>query len=134
MIIVHDTPTFRNTLLWQVDNKADKLRLLVVGDPVRVAEYQVTETEARAFKASGYADPAPPTVVSWAEAKNWTNTQAADDILAAAASWNAALYAIRDIRLKSKEAIKSATTAVVANQIMANFDSQIAAITAQLGL
>jgi hypothetical protein len=94
-----------------IDDAADAARLTVAGDSLRAVEYQVAENEAKAYKDANYAGAVPPSVQSWAEAKGWTGQQAADDILAVAAAWNAALYSLRDIRLKAKEAVRSALTA-----------------------
>ena len=73
-------------------------------------------------------------MASWAEAKNWTAQQAADDILAVSAAWNYALYALRDIRLKGKEAIKAAADAETATAAATAASDQIKAILAAMGL
>jgi len=91
-----------------IDAAADAARLAVAGDALRVVEYERAEGEAQAYRDGGYSGTVPPAVASWADAKSWTARQAADDILAEAARWNAALYAIRDRRLKGKESVRSA--------------------------
>lgn len=119
----------RNQLLARIDRAADAARLAVAGDPLRAAEYQIAEAEARAYQAGGYAGECPPSVKSWAEAKQWTTKQATDNILAEAAAWNAALYAIRDVRLKAKEGVRNALTAEDATAIA---DAVIAEIVAKV--
>jgi hypothetical protein len=47
----------------------------------------------------------PAVVKSWAEARGWTNQQAAENILQEAAMFIGALELIRDIRLKGKYAL-----------------------------
>ena len=95
-------------LCQQVDGLADQVRHELAGDPLRVAEYDRAAQEASAYQTAGYTGTVPPAVLSWAEAKGWTAQAAADDILRAAHHWNAALYQLRDQRLKTKEAIRSA--------------------------
>ena len=97
-------------LLQIIDNAADAARQRIVGDAVRVVEYQVAEADATAFKNAGYTEAVPPFVGVWAQAKNWTAQQAADDILAAAASWRQALIGLRQARLMGKEAVRTASS------------------------
>lgn len=98
----------KDQLCEAIDAAADTARMKVVGDPIRVVEYERAASEATAYQASGYSGQVPQTVQSWAEAKGWTPKQATDDILAEAAAFNAALYGLRDIRLKAKEAVRKA--------------------------
>lgn len=100
----------RAALIADIDRHADVLRLVIVGDPVRVEEYRLARDEAAAYIAAGYAGAVPPTVQDWATAKTWTAQQAADDIAATAQAWESALYAIRSIRLIGKESVRSAAT------------------------
>lgn len=116
-----------------IDEAADAARLAVAGDPLRAAEYQIAETEARTYQAAGYVDECPRSVKSWAEAKNWSPKQAADNIIAEAAAWNAALYAIRDARLKAKEGVRNALTAESASAIAQAAIDGIKAKVANLG-
>ena len=95
-------------LLLSIDNAADSARQRIVGDAVRVVEYQVAEADATAYKAAGYTGSVPASVGVWAQAKGWTAQQAADDILAAAASWRQALIGLRQARLMGKEAVRQA--------------------------
>lgn len=120
-------------LLRDIDATADAARLAVAGDPLRAAEYQVAEAEAKAYQAAGYAIECPPSVKSWAEAKQWSTKQAAENILAEAAAWNAALYAIRDARLKAKESVRNALTAEDATAIATAAIEGIKAKVANLG-
>lgn len=93
-----------------IDKVADEIRYKFIGDAARIKEYDTANQEATAFKAGGYAGDVPQSIKSWAEAKEWTNQAAADDILATAAAWNAVLYSIRDVRLKGKESVRSAVS------------------------
>lgn len=100
--------TAKAALCRDVDAEADAARRAIVGDPLRVVEYERAAAEAQAYKNAGYRGDLPPAVASWAEAKGWDGQQAADNILAEAAAWNAALYGLRSLRLKGKEAIRAA--------------------------
>lgn len=106
-------------LCQQIDSLADQVRRELAGDPLRVAEYDRAAQEASAYQTAGYAGTVPPAVLSWAEAKGWTAQAAAKDILDATHRWNAALYQLRDQRLKTKEAIRSALDEASANAIAA---------------
>jgi hypothetical protein len=93
-----------------IDMAADDARTRVVGDPVRVFEYTVAETDAGIFAAAGYTGTVPVPVAIWAQAKNWTAQQAADDILSASRSWQMALMGLRQARLIGKEGVRSAVS------------------------
>ena len=123
MIITHDDDSFSVSLIEQVDTLADKFRLAVVGDPVRVKEYEVAQSQATAFRAAGYAGPVPEYVSDWSIIKSWTNQAAADDILAAADRWLAALGMIRTKRLLAKENIRVATTLASKQKVYDDFAS-----------
>ena len=99
----------KNQLCQQIDAVADQVRRELAGDPLRVAEYDRAAQEAGAYQAAGYSGEVPASVLSWAQAKAWSPQAAAEDILRAARQWEAALYGLRDQRLKTKEAIRSAT-------------------------
>lgn len=105
----------RAELVTEIDKAADALRLLIVGDSLRVEEYRIAREEATAFVAANYSGTVPSSVQSWATAKNWTPKQAADDIMHTAQLWSSALYAIRTIRLVGKEAVRNAADATAAN-------------------
>ncbi|MCL9847348.1 phage tail protein [Ralstonia solanacearum] len=96
----------RQRLCDQLDAAADAVRLAVVGDPLRVVEYQRAADEALAYRTAGYAGDVPLSVQSAADAKGETPQQAANAILAKHAEWDAVLYDIRALRLKGKEAIR----------------------------
>ncbi|MDC6179546.1 hypothetical protein [Ralstonia solanacearum] len=99
----------------QLDAAADAVRLAVVGNPLRAVEYQRASDEALAYRAAGYSGGVPPSVQSAVDAKGETAQQAADAILTMHAAWNAALYDIRTLRLKGKEAIRSAASEDIAD-------------------
>lgn len=99
----------KNQLCQQIDAVADQVRRELAGDPLRVAEYDRAAQEAGAYQAAGYSGEVPASVLSWAQAKAWSPQAAAEDILRAARQWEAALYGLRDQRLKTKEAIRRAT-------------------------
>ena len=99
----------KTQLCQQIDAVADQVRRELAGDPLRVAEYDRAAQEASAYQAAGYSGEVPASVLSWAQAKAWSPQAAAEDILRAARQWEAALYGLRDQRLKTKEAIRSAT-------------------------
>ena len=120
-------------LCTRIDSEADAARLKIAGDPLRVVEYERAAAEAQAFKDSGYTGTIPPSVLSWAEAKAWTAQAAADDILTVSALWNQALYALRDIRLKGKEAIRAGADEAAANTAADAASGQIAAVLAAIG-
>lgn len=118
----------------QIDRDSDAARLRIAGDPLRAIEYQLAEQEAAAYRAAGYSGAVGGAVQSWADAKGWTAQAAADDILVVAAAWNQALYALRDIRLKGKEAVKAATDESAATTAADAAISQIQAVLTGMGL
>ncbi|WP_422417094.1 hypothetical protein [Pseudomonas sp. GZD-222] len=94
----------------QIDQVADQARTAVIGDPLRVVEYQLAEHEAKAFAATGFEGDTPPAVQAWVEAAGLEPRAAAESILAEAQAWQGALYAIRAARLKGKQAVLKATS------------------------
>lgn len=86
-----------------IDAAGDAARVLAIGDPARALEYQQAEQQAREYRDRLYAGEVPEDVASWAEPKGWTSEQAADDIIATADRWRAALSGIRRLRLAAKE-------------------------------
>jgi len=115
----------------QVDTDADKLIDDVIGN--RASEYERAEKEATAYKASGYpATPVPSTVSSWATAKGWTSTQAADSIIAAATGWRTAQASLRASRLGLKESSKTAITAEALDTIKASWAAFLVELKTQL--
>lgn len=109
--------TLKNQLCQQIDAVADQVRRKLAGDPLRVAEYDRAAQEANAYQAAGYSGEVPASVLSWAQAKAWSPQAAAEDILRAAHQWEVALYGLRDQRLKTKEAIRSATDEANAQEL-----------------
>ena len=107
----------KTQLCQQIDAVADQMRRELAGDPLRVAEYDRAAQEASAYQAAGYSGDVPASVLSWAQAKAWSPQAAAEDILRAARQWEVALYGLRDLRLKTKEAIRSATDQVSAQAL-----------------
>lgn len=93
-----------------------------------VEEYRLAAKQAAAYKAAGYSGQVPASVQSWATAKGWTATQAADDILATEAAWMAVLAAIRNIRLPAKEQARAATTQAQVRAILVGVRAALAQI------
>ncbi|MHA6902797.1 hypothetical protein ACKZDW_06520 (plasmid) [Ralstonia syzygii subsp. celebesensis] len=73
-------------------------------------EYQRAADEAQAYRAGGYTGDVPPSVKSAADATSSTARQAANEILAMHAAWNAVLYDIRALRLAGKKNIRNAAS------------------------
>lgn len=91
----------------KVDTAADNARRTMAGDPLRALEYQQAALEAQAFKDQGYPKKAVPLSVSAWVVKGRTARQAADQILAKAAEFEANLLALRELRLKAKAQIRA---------------------------
>lgn len=128
MNITFDDSSYTDNAIARIDAVCDAARLRVVGDPVRVKEYEVAESQAKDYKARGYANAVPPFVAVWQQAKHrdgWTAQQACDDILAASASWNGALAALRGLRLAAKEDVRAATGRVEIDAVLAGFVSTL---------
>ena len=122
-------------MIVNIDVEADIIRTRVVGDPVRVFEYQWTESEATAFKAAGYTGNVPVSVSSWATAKGWTAQQACDDILVAAQTFHSVMAAIRNTRLIGKEQVRAAENDEAAAEAAYKTAMQtFAAIRQQVGM
>ncbi|WP_434696956.1 phage tail protein [Pseudomonas sp. Z1-14] len=91
----------------KIDAAADSARRVLAGDPLRALEYQQAALQAQAFKDQGYPKKAVPLSVSAWVVKGRTARQAADQILAKAAEFDANLLALRELRLKSKTQIRA---------------------------
>ena len=91
----------------KVDAAADSARRTLAGDPLRALEYQQAALEAQAFKDQGYPKKLVPLSVSAWVVKGRTARQAADQILAKAAEFEANLLALRELRLKAKAQIRA---------------------------
>ncbi|GAB7529391.1 hypothetical protein PS3A_18000 [Pseudomonas sp. 3A(2025)] len=113
----------------QIEEAADNARVAVVGNAVRVVEYQLAEQEAKAFQAAGFEGPVPETVQAWVDAAGLTPQAAAESILTEATAWKGALYAIRAARLKGKVRVLEAASHDAAEAIA---DEAIAAINASV--
>lgn len=117
--------------LIQIDTDVDAINNAVIGS--RAQEYELAEKHAQEYKDAGYSGPVPSSVQSWATAKAWTTTQAADDILTTAAHWRTAQAAIRAQRLLRKEQVRSATDVAGITAATAAWAGFVAAIRGQLG-
>ncbi|MBA1194873.1 hypothetical protein G7007_18775 [Pseudomonas entomophila] len=111
----------------QIDQAADAARRSVLGESLRALEYQVTADEAAAFAAAGYTGEVPPTVQAWMDAAGLEAQAATDNILAEAAAWKQAMYKLRALRLKGKQAVLKVASHDAAEVIA---DEAIAAIQA----
>lgn len=101
----------REEMIQRIDVVADAQRSRIVGgDSLKAFEYQAAADGARQYQASSYSDPVPVVVQSWADARNWTPRQAADDILQEADMFMYALTSIRALRLRFKYLVKDAAT------------------------
>jgi hypothetical protein len=91
----------------KIDAAADNARRTLAGDPLRALEYQQAALEAQAFKDQGYPKKAVPLSVSAWVVKGRAARQAADQILAKAAEFEANLVALRELRLKAKTQLRA---------------------------
>lgn len=118
-----------HTLLMSVDSAADAARLAVVGDSLRVVEYDRAREQAAAYKAAEYQGTVPPMVASWA-INGRTAQQAADNILEEAAAYTNGLEQLRAVRLAAKEQIRISFEANNFAQAQAIAEAAVAAIQA----
>ncbi|MDD0973792.1 phage tail protein [Pseudomonas fontis] len=108
-----------------IDRAADMARQTAAGDPLRALEYNKAFADAVAFKADGYpAANVPETVSAWAVAGR-TPEQAAVEIIAKAMAFDSQLLAIRTIRLKAKESVRT---------LIAENEAAAAEMTAQVAI
>jgi hypothetical protein len=122
-------PAALQVAVQQIDLTADQARASVVGDALRVVEYEMAESEATAFQAAGFEGEVPLTVQATVDAEGVTPQQAAESILSEAATWRTALCQIRAARLKGKQTVLKAGSHAEA-EVMA--DSAINAIRASV--
>lgn len=115
-----------------IDADTDAIYGAVLGN--RAEEYTLAATEAQAYKAAGYTGTVPGSVQSWATAKSWTATQAADDILLTASQWVGAQSAIRAQRLLRKEQVRTATDAAGITAALTAWAGFVAYMRGQLGI
>lgn len=126
-------PNAKAAFIIQIDAESDALIEKVIGN--RGGEYELAEKEAKEYKAAGYpAAPVPGSVSSWATAKGWTATQAADDIITAATGWRTAQANLRANRLAKKEAGRIAVDGPALDTIKSAWASSLAAIKTSLGV
>ena len=126
-------PNAKAALILQIDTDTDALIRAVIGE--RGSEYELAEKEATAYKAAAYpATPVPSSVSSWAIAKGWTNTVAADDIIAAATGWRSAQSALRAARLLRKQQAANAADAAALDVIKESWNSFLSGIKTSLGV
>lgn len=122
----------KNTFVTRIDSDVDAIYQAVVGN--RSDEYTQAYNDASAYKAAGYTGIAGTSITSWATAKSWTNTQAADDILLAAARLAGLRDIIRAQRLSKKELAKAAVDQAALDGVIAQWNAALAAIKASAGL
>lgn len=127
-----DFNQLKQSYLKRVDTDVDAIMRDCIGE--RATEYQRAESQARAYKAASYSGTVPTTVRVWAETKLWTNQQAADDIIAQADAWIGAQDAIRENRLKTKEAYRISTTEAQLNSVKASWGGFVSYIRNALGV
>lgn len=101
---------------------------------IREHEYLQAETDARAFKASGYAGTPTAYVSGWATVKGLTNQQSADAIIARADALQVAMLAMRNQRFVSQKAMTDAASPEALSMVVAEWNAFIAATRAGLGL
>lgn len=122
-------------LCTRIDAAADRARAAVAGDPLRAVEYDRARLEAEQFAAADYQSEVPPMVAAWA-INGRTPQQAADNILAEAAQYTAALVQLRTVRLAAKEQIRvlmDAGDVEQAQQLAAQTIAAIEAAVAGIG-
>lgn len=119
-------------LLKKIDSDVDRIYQSAVGN--RTAEYMQAEADALAYKNAGYTGTVPASLQSWATATGNALQWATNNTLETATAWRGAQAAIRDNRLKCKEAARATTTAEQAATVEAQWTGFVAAITAQLGV
>lgn len=140
-----ETAALDDLKLWaitQIDAAGESLRLAVINNmPTQTEEYRQALQQAQAWRAAGWPEteeqPAPPDVVSWAMAKwrnGWTARQAADDILAVAAQWEAIISQIRMLRLLNKEDVRHATDTATVVSIVTDMRADMRKTAQQLNL
>jgi hypothetical protein len=125
--------TEKANFVYQIDADTDSIIRAVIGE--RASEYELAEKEATSYKAAGYpATPVPGSVSSWATAKGWTNTAAADNILATATGWRTAQATIRADRLLRKQHAVDAVDVTALDGVKASWAAFLVTIKGQLGL
>ena len=130
--ILIDPPAYLPTaesLCASIDTAADAARHKVAGDPLRAVEYDRARIAAEAFAAADYQGEVPAMVAAWVTPERSAQL-AADNILAEAAAYTAALELLRTTRLQAKEHIRVLVTAGQVGRAQQLADQTIAAIEA----
>lgn len=125
-------PLDRTAINAQIDADVDAIYARVIGN--RAAEYEQAEREALAHQAASFADPAPPMVQAWADAKGWPGSQAAQDIIAQATAWRGAQTQIRAQRLLRKEQVRTAASDDAVRTAVAAWAAALGQIKTALGV
>lgn len=126
-----EEPVNVSVFLKQVDTDTDYIYGSVVGN--RSSEYLQAEADATAFNANPTMQP-PSSVTSWANAKGWSNAQAAEDIISTALFWKQVQSNIRANRLATKEKAKLATNQSELISIKQAWIAFVKSIKSQLGI
>lgn len=127
-----DLQSGKQAAVLKIDADTDALYSAVLGR--RAEEYTSAASDAALYKSAGYTGTVPPGVASWATAKGWTATQAADDILVTAAAWIGAQNAIRAARLLRKEQVRTATNSAGVAEALAAWAGFLGYIHKALGM
>lgn len=114
----------------KIDAAADVARRALAGDPLRALEHQQAAREAQAFQDQGYPKKAVPLSVSAWVVKGRTARQAAEQILAKAAEFEANLLTLRELRLKAKAQVRAHMAKGKADLATQASDHALAAIRA----
>lgn len=120
------------TSVTSIDREVDAIYLAALGN--RGPEYTAAELAAQAYADAGYTGTVPADVQSWATAKGWTATAAANDILTEAAKLRTAKSAIRAARLLRKEQVRAAADGGQVTAAMVAWAGFAAAVRQQLGV
>jgi len=117
----------RGEAIEAIDACCEALRLSVISKMTQAEEYKLAEQHAREYRAAGYTGEAGRGVTGWTRAKHrqeWTDRDAADDILATADRWYSLLFDIRDARLAAKEDVRHETeVAAIVAGVQAHMES-----------
>jgi hypothetical protein len=116
----------------RIDADADAIYGAVLGN--RGEEYKNAEADALAYQTAGYQGAVPAGVASWATASGMTAQDAADDILATAATWRGAMAQIRAARLLRKKQAEAAVDQAALDAVQVQWAGFVAAMRAGLGL
>ncbi|MGF6591614.1 hypothetical protein [Pseudomonas sp. 2835] len=113
----------------QVEQTADLSRSILVGNPLRMLEFQLAEREAKAFLAANFEGETPLSVKALAEAAEVSAQVATEAILTNVQALETVIHTIRTARLKSRHEIPKATSHAMA-EVLA--DTAIDAIRASI--